>query len=359
MPTAGKANIIGIAVDIDNDKLWGRVGGGNWTGLGNPATNSGGNSITSVVSGSVFPAWSALVSGVQATANFGASAFDGVAPSGFSSWGSSCVWDPANKDASITLSNGNLTATGTAAAWKSVRGTVGHAAGKYYYELTVDSTSSALMVGIENGSGTLNDYLGSTTNGAGYNQDSNFYINAISSAGLLSPITHFCNFPRSVRSTTTHTTGKYYAEVTCDSLGGAAANWLAGVLNVSQAMQNYIGFDDNGAAFQADRTYNARGVATPNVLPNALTATHVLCLAVDLDNSRLWARVDGNAWSGASGDPTTNTGGQDIHVATNNGTSAMYIGMTLADTSSFSQGTATFRTPFAQAIPSGFVRWDP
>jgi hypothetical protein len=84
-------DIVGIAVDLDNRKSWFRIApSGDWNaqaiGLQNPATNTGGIVIPAgtmvpfVVFGGVLG-----TSGNVVTANFGASAFSGTVPSGFTS----------------------------------------------------------------------------------------------------------------------------------------------------------------------------------------------------------------------------------------------------------------------------------
>jgi hypothetical protein len=78
-------DIIGIAVDFTAALIWFRVAPtGNWNGSGtaNPATGAGGLSI-SALSGAKYPNFSGFVSGDKATGNFGASAFSGAVPSGF------------------------------------------------------------------------------------------------------------------------------------------------------------------------------------------------------------------------------------------------------------------------------------
>ena len=79
-------DIIGIAVDGTAHLIWFRVApSGNWNGSGtaDPATGTGGISISSLGS-TVFPAFGQTTSGQSATANFGATAFTGAVPSGFS-----------------------------------------------------------------------------------------------------------------------------------------------------------------------------------------------------------------------------------------------------------------------------------
>jgi len=54
-------------------------------------------------------------------------------------WGG--TWNPADKNAAITLSNGNLTVRGTSYGVEGVRGTGGwDASGKHAFEATIDTT---------------------------------------------------------------------------------------------------------------------------------------------------------------------------------------------------------------------------
>lgn len=83
-------DIIGIAVDLTAQLIWLRVcPSGNWNGSGtaNPATATGGISISSISTGALFASSWSNSSGDVATANFGASSFSGAVPSGFiSGW---------------------------------------------------------------------------------------------------------------------------------------------------------------------------------------------------------------------------------------------------------------------------------
>jgi len=82
-------NIVGIAADLTASLIWLRVSpSGNWNGSGtaNPATGTGGISF-SALTGVLFPVFAAYASPDAVTANFGASAFSGTIPSGFTAWG--------------------------------------------------------------------------------------------------------------------------------------------------------------------------------------------------------------------------------------------------------------------------------
>ena len=79
--------VISIAVDLDAKKIWFRKSpAGNWDNnvSHNPATGAGGFSIATNMSGVVFPAMDFVGPTAEtAIANFGASAFVGAVPSGF------------------------------------------------------------------------------------------------------------------------------------------------------------------------------------------------------------------------------------------------------------------------------------
>jgi hypothetical protein len=92
--SAAPGDVICLAVDFTNAKVWARLNGGNWLndviGNQNPATNTGG--ITGLtgwgtfMAGPLFPAWSGNTSGDAATANFGGTSYAQTPPSGFGNW---------------------------------------------------------------------------------------------------------------------------------------------------------------------------------------------------------------------------------------------------------------------------------
>ena len=87
-------DVIGVAVDLNADIIWFRKSpSGNWNGQAgdNPATGTGGNSISNYSGTSVSPSVGFTATGANGaenvTANFGDSAFVGSVPSGFiSGW---------------------------------------------------------------------------------------------------------------------------------------------------------------------------------------------------------------------------------------------------------------------------------
>lgn len=69
----------------------------------------------------------------------------------------STTWNPADKSAGTTLSNGNLTAA--LGGQNGVRGVFGQNANKYYFEITATAVGSATAIGLGNPSASL-DFLG-------------------------------------------------------------------------------------------------------------------------------------------------------------------------------------------------------
>ncbi len=83
---------VGIAIDVANSKIWGRVNGGNWNNspTANPATNTGGVDISSLTAhvNSIFNGLTPVVTflftgGGKATGQFASSSWTYSAPSGF------------------------------------------------------------------------------------------------------------------------------------------------------------------------------------------------------------------------------------------------------------------------------------
>ena len=94
LPTAATA--VCIALDLTAGLIWFRASPtNNWNGSSsnNPATGVGGVSISSIMTGPLYPSFSAFSSGAAVTANFGGSAFSGTVPSGFTA-GVSALWTP-------------------------------------------------------------------------------------------------------------------------------------------------------------------------------------------------------------------------------------------------------------------------
>jgi hypothetical protein len=79
-------------------------------------------------------------------------------------------WDSSNKSASITLTNSDTVATydGGASYYPTVKGTIGKASGKWYWEVEYDVKTTEIFVGILLTGASNQSYIGSGADGYGY-----------------------------------------------------------------------------------------------------------------------------------------------------------------------------------------------
>jgi hypothetical protein len=75
-------NVVSMAVDLGNNAIWWRVNNLNWnnSGTANPATNTGGISMSGINAGPYYPLWFGGNTNDQVTANFGGSAYTETVP---------------------------------------------------------------------------------------------------------------------------------------------------------------------------------------------------------------------------------------------------------------------------------------
>ena len=80
------------------------------------------------------------------------------------------TWNPDDKNANITLSNGDLTATAVGTSHKSIRATESKSSGKWYWEYTI-TVGGTQYHGIGLSTAALNSYCGSSSYSWGYGSD--------------------------------------------------------------------------------------------------------------------------------------------------------------------------------------------
>jgi hypothetical protein len=141
--------------------------------------------------------------------------------------------DPANKSSNVTLSNGNLTASGTGPSTSSgcVRGTRGHTSGQFYCEF---------KVGVVGGTSAANTSAGACTNA--------FAITTVTSLGIDGPV------PANSLGLREGAVYTAYAGTTsgATSSGGAASNDILMVAVDVTAGRAYVGV--NGVWIKAAST---------------------------------------------------------------------------------------------------------
>jgi len=124
---------------------------------------------------------------------------------------------------------------------------------------------------------------------------------------------------KSTMSTMAVTTGKYYFET---KIIGASTNWWVGIVDPSQIQYVSGTYKYNsltrGYAFNSncDKGNSGSEVAYG---ATAIAQNDIICVAVDVTNSKIYTRKNGDAWV-ASGDPTSGaTGTGSAYTLTQNG----------------------------------------
>lgn len=81
----------------------------------------------------------------------------------------SVTWNPSDKNANISLSNGDLTYTAANTSWKSLRATEYKSSGKWYWEVTIDAQADVYhQFGVGTSNVSLNSYIGAHAEGYSY-----------------------------------------------------------------------------------------------------------------------------------------------------------------------------------------------
>ena len=126
----------------------------------------------------------------------------------------------------------------------------------------------------------------------------------------------------------------------------------------SADLENYIGNDADGIGWATDGSWFNNAAATFRSLPTSWANGDVLCIAVDMDNRKVWARQNNGTWNAVSGgtnDPATNVGGLSLPASLQ----GAYLYPTVSVQANTDISTARFNaSSFGYTIPSGFQPWE-
>lgn len=161
-----------------------------------------------------------------------------------------------------------------------------------------------------------------------------------------------------VRTTTSHSSGKYYAEFTIVA-GSPVGFELIGICTSSYTIDgaSFLGNTNSSLALGADgQMYTAvSGASNGGLGTSTYTTADVISVAVDLDNKKMWWRKNGGSWYGdgiVAGDPGVgNTHFNDITNLSTGVFLALEVGNAHSVTANFG-GSA-----YAQSVPSGYSNW--
>ena len=187
--------------------------------------------------------------------------------------------------------------------------------------MTVAGTITSLKDNPENNFCTLNplDANGYSTNSLKYTE----VMNTVVAGG---------NNWKSTMSTMAVTTGKFYFET---KIIGSSTNWWIGIVDPSQ-IQYASGnnkYTDRTRGYGFNYTFD-KGNSGSEVAwgyNTSIAQNDIVCVAVDITNSKIYARKNGGAWANTSaspaGDPTSGaTGTGSAYTLTqNNGQNIQYM----------------------------------
>ncbi len=159
---------------------------------------------------------------------------------------------------------------------------------------------------------------------------------------------------RTAESLTAHCTGKYYGEVT---LTGTAV--ASGVIGVAGPF-----LDLNTSPSASTNVHLIAGWQSANNGPYGVTSGTALnfasgdtvSVAIDIDNNKIWVRLNGGAWAGG-GDPAANTTPSGISDLAFNG-GVKIAGMGFHASGNTDILTLNLSTAPTYTVPSGFTAWD-
>jgi hypothetical protein len=183
------------------------------------------------------------------------------------------------------------------------------------------------------------------------------------SNGNLTADSSILNQFRSVRSTTSKSSGKVYFEIKITNNPGGESTWMGGIMTANANLVGYPGSDTNGVGAYPWYGgggliyYNSSGNAAANLNTGPGSMGKTVGIAFDIDSRLFWGTVDGTHWNNTGTDnPATGSGGFSVTP-----TGPFFIGWgggfnTDGDSQATIQPDAA---SFAFAVPSGFAAWDP
>lgn len=165
---------------------------------------------------------------------------------------------------------------------------------------------------------------------------------------------------RSTRSTSSHSSGKWYFEATYVEFTSSIV--LAGLANSAQTLSDNLGSgtDSIGVINNGGSTGTLVNNTGSNTCTGNISEGDVIAFAVDLDANLLWIRnvTDGGAYNNiisGSANPSTGVGGRSLPAGLNSGD--VFVGVSVRAQNT--QITVNLGgSPFAGTVPSGFSAWN-
>ena len=176
------------------------------------------------------------------------------------------TFNPSDKSSSVTLSFSNLKGTSSSGSWVSARGTAPLASGKWYIEFCNFKliTVSSAMVGLMDPSGSLANYIGSSSHGIGLNSNAGLFTGG--SSIYSSPVFHQSDIICMAVSTTANLVWFRINNGTWMPSGDPAAGTGGASISGLTAGSIYpaASWDDSGAVIEMNAGYDGQTYAPPS-----------------------------------------------------------------------------------------------
>ena len=159
--------------------------------------------------------------------------------------------------------------------------------------------------------------------------------------------------PNAVRSTTSYTTEKKYAECTITNSPGTGGTTGLGLCNASFLFTGggYVGSTNTGIGYYSDGNVYRNNASVGTIA--TFTSGDVICMAVDATARLAWWRKNGGNWNNnGAADPATGANGIDISAVTG----ALFAAVEADNVGEIL--TINFgATAYAQAVPGNYSNW--
>lgn len=161
-----------------------------------------------------------------------------------------------------------------------------------------------------------------------------------------------------IKGVIARTSGKYYVEFDVSgnsTVGGGNGSWACGLATLALFVTSNVvpGTSGNGAAYFPWTGLCLINGSSSTIQANAVAGGFKVCMAADLDNGKIYWRINNGNWNNSGSDnPATNTGGKAITVP-GTGFFPMWGGAVNAAAATINLGDSAY----GFTAPSGFGAW--
>jgi hypothetical protein len=176
----------------------------------------------------------------------------------------------------------------------------------------------------------------------------------LSGGNLVATITTAGSVYAGVRAIASHSTGKFYYELTMTNLTSSIQFGVGNAAAAIGGANDFIGNDNNAISVNYPGNVLMNNASQGTV--GGYASGDVVSVAVDIANALIWWRTNAGNWNNiAGGDPTNSSTGHGIPFS---GMAAGPYFPIVSILSTANAVTANFgASAYAQSVPTGYVNW--